>query len=193
MKNELSREQVKKILDELNKAVDQGPWNNSKFLSAIGNKLENIRDEFAEHVTITDEIHEQKEIAGRRQVQEGQQEIYISLYSSQGSRIQSWVPIISNLPRQIISRPVYANEQEVKEATRAKAHKMNEAYVSIIINKTDILPTKPEKTPKDKLGNSLLTLKDRAIHTENINRFEHITGTYDYTGGRLIKLEPKKD
>lgn len=193
MKNELSREQVKKILDELNEAVDQGPWNNSKFLTAIGNKLENIRNEFAEYVTITDEIHEQKESAGRRQVQEGQQEIYISLYSSQGSRIQSWVPIISNLPRQIISRPVYANEQEVKEATRAKANKMNEAYVSIIINKTDILPTKPEKTPKDKLGNSLLTLKDRAIHTENINRFEHITGRYDYTGGRLIKLEPKKD
>tara|TARA_Y100000588_G_C14201516_1_gene902703 strand:- start:644 stop:1213 length:570 start_codon:yes stop_codon:yes gene_type:complete len=189
MKNELSREQIKNILDELNRAVDEGPWESSKFLNAIGNKLEQIRDEFAEHVTVTQQTHEAEENKAHRKVQEGQQEIYISLYSAQGSRIQNWVSIISNLPRQIISRPVYEREEDIKEAIRAKANKVNEGYVSIIVNQTDILPVKADRVPKDKLGRELLTLKDNAIYLENINRFEHTSGTYHFKSGRLIKRD----
>ena len=47
-----------------------------------------------------------------------------------------------------------------------------------------------DKTPVDKLGKPLLTLKDKSLSLDNINRFVHITGTYQYGQGRLVKNSP---
>ncbi len=118
----------------------------------------------------------------------GQQEIYISLYSSDGTNLQSWERILANLPRQTISRPIYGKEDEIKAILRTKENKNNEAYVAVYINHNDILPISPDKTATDKLGKKLLTLKDKTIQIENITRFVHITGMYRFTHGKLTKI-----
>ena len=45
------------------------------------------------------------------------------------------------------------------------------------IDKSDILPS-GEKIPTDRYEHPLLTLKENALHKENVKRFEHITGSY---------------
>ncbi|WP_298626817.1 Dot/Icm secretion system protein IcmQ [uncultured Legionella sp.] len=189
MKDRLSDEQNEAILNALNEAIEKGPWEQSNFLKVVGKNLIEIRDGFlnqlgaSSHAQLKAESH----LANRIALRSGQQEIFISLYSSDGTNMQSWEKIIVNLPRQMISRPIYADEADVKAILKTKENKQNESYVGIYINQSDILPLSSDKAPVDKLGTILLSLKDKTLNLDNISRFVHLTGVYKYERGRLIK------
>jgi intracellular multiplication protein IcmQ len=87
----------------------------------------------------------------------------------------------------MISRPIYADEEDIKALLRTKENKANEGYVSMYISQSDILPLQSDKIPVDKLGKPLLTLKDKSLSLDNINRFVHKSGIYQYSQGRLVK------
>ena len=87
----------------------------------------------------------------------------------------------------MISRPIYADEEDLKDVLKIKENKINEAYVSIYINQTDILSLPSDKSSCDKLGKILLSLKDNTLNLENINRFVHQSGVYQYKHGHLLK------
>lgn len=189
MKDELSQEQCDAILKALDNAIELGPWDGSNLLRVIGKKLRGLRDNYASQVHSLG-IGQSKmasHLANRVALRSGQQEIFIALYSFDGMNLLSWDRILMNLPKQMVSRPIYANEEDVKTFIKTKENKNNEAYVSMYVNQSDILVLPPEKTPVDKLGKPLLTLKDKALSLDNINRFEHITGTYQFSQGRLVK------
>ncbi len=190
MKEQLTDEQNAKILKALNKAIEEGPWDKSNFLRMIGKNLISIRDNFLARLGAkTDhEIRAESHLANKMALRTNQQEIFISLYSFDGTNIQSWEKIVANLPKQTTSRPIYVHEENLKDVLKLKDNKNNEAYVAIYIDKHDILALAPDKVPKDKLGTPLLSLKDRSINTENISRFVHVTGTYQFLKGRLIKM-----
>lgn len=190
MKDRLSDEQNEAILKALNDAIEKGPWDKSNFLKVVGKNLIEIRDVFLNQLGASSnaQLKAESHLANRIALRSGQQEIYISLYSADGSNIQSWEKIVSNLPRQMISRPIYADEADVKEFLKTKENKQNEAYVAIYINQADILPLSPDKAPVDKLGKMLLSLKDKTLNLENISRFVHISGVYKYDRGRLSKV-----
>ena len=116
------------------------------------------------------------------------QEIFISLYSADGANIRSWERILFNLPKQMVYRSIYTVEDDVKDLIKTKPNKNNEAYVSIYINPNDILMRPQDKTPLDKLGKPLLSLKDNSIGLDNINHFVHSSGTFRLFHGRLIKI-----
>lgn len=187
MKEELSEQQTQAILKALDDAIDNGPWDESNFLRVIGKNLQVLREEFASQVNASPEkLKFASHLANRIALRTGQQEIFVSLYTSEGMKLNSWERLLTNLPKQIISRAIYANEDDVMTWIRSKDNPTNEAYVSIYINQSDLLSLSAEKTPKDKLGKPLLTLKDKAISLDNINRFVHKTGTFQFVHGRLI-------
>jgi intracellular multiplication protein IcmQ len=189
MKDKLTDKQTEAILKALDDAIKTGPWEQSNFLRAIGKSLNEIRDNFASKLSARskEQIRDDAHLASRLALRSGQQEVFVSLYSTDGTNMQSWERIVANLPRQMISRPIYADEEHVKSCLKTKENKQNEAYVSIFINKTDIIPLHPDKVLSDRLGNPLMTLKDKSLDVENINRFVHISGVYQYKRGRLIK------
>ena len=188
-KETFTEEHNEAILKALDYVIQNGPWDKSNFLRSMGNRLIGIRDNFAKKINVRSktQIQADADLANRLALRSSQQEIFVSLYSSDGTNLQSWERIIANLPRQMISRPIYANEDQVKALIKSKENKQNEAYVVIYINKTDIIPIHPDKVLQDKLGNTLLSLKDRSLDVENISRFVHISGVYQYKRGRLIK------
>lgn len=188
MKDELSEQQCEEILKALNDALDQGPWDKSNFLKVIGKNLTEIRDNFANQMGKSGnaKLTAQSNLANRIALRSGQREVYISLYSSDGSNLQSWEKIVANLPRQMISRPIYADEEDIKAVLKMKENKQNEAYVAIYIHQNDILALPPEKAPVDKLGKPLLSLKSNVLNLENISRFVHLSGVYHYEKGRLM-------
>ena len=190
MNERLTDEQNARILSALNKAIEEGPWDKSNFLRMIGKNLISIRDEFLERLgaKTEHELRSESQLANKMALRSNQLEIYISLYSFDGVNIQSWERIVANLPKQTVSRPIYTNEDDLKEVLKLKDNKVNEAYVAIFIDQHDILTLAPDKVLKDKLGTSLLSLKDRSLNLENISRFVHSTGTYQYLRGRLIKM-----
>ena len=138
MKDELSPHQIDEILKILDDMLEKGPWEESNFLKVIGKNIATIRSDFLRHVELSERGDEKKQSKGLEKNAD-HQEIYISLYSSQGDRISSWERILLNLPRQIISRPIYANETDVVAALRAKGNSLNDAYAAVYINKNDIL------------------------------------------------------
>lgn len=190
MKDENSPEEHNEtILKALDYAIQNGPWDKSNFLRSIGNRLVGIRDNFAKRISARSDaqIRADTHLANRLALRTGQQEVFISLYTADGSNLQSWERIIANLPRQMISRPIYESEDQVKSLIKSKENRVNEAYVVIYINKSDIIPLSRDKILHDRLGNPLITLKDRSLDLENVTRFVHISGEYKYSRGRLTK------
>jgi intracellular multiplication protein IcmQ len=189
MKDELSEQQTDAILKALDDAIKKGPWEESNFLKVIGKNLREIREGFANQLNAhgAEKSKITSHLANRIAVRSGQQEIFVALYSSDGGNIQSWERILMNLPKQMISRPIYADEEDVKALIRTKENKANEAYVSMYISQSDILAMPADRTPVDKLGKPHLTLKDKSLSLDNINRFVHKSGTYQLSQGRLVK------
>ncbi|RUR12250.1 Dot/Icm secretion system protein IcmQ [Legionella sp. km772] len=190
MNERLTDEQNARILKALNKAIEEGPWDKSNFLRMIGKNLITIRDDFLTRLgaKTEHELRNESQLANKMALRSNQQEIFISLYCFDGTNIQSWERIVANLPKQTVSRPIYANEEDLKEILKLKDNKNNEAYVAIFIDKQDILTLSSDKILKDKLGTPLLSLKDRTLNLENISRFVHSTGTYQFQRGRLVKM-----
>jgi intracellular multiplication protein IcmQ len=189
MKDKLSDAQNEAILKALNDAIEKGPWEQSNFLKIIGKNLVEIRAGFLSQLGASSQaqLKAESNLANRIALRSGQQEVYVSLYSADGSNMQSWEKIVTNLPRQMISRPIYADEEDVKAAIKIKENKQNEAYVAIYINQSDILALSTDRISVDKLGKMLLSLKDKTLNLDNISRFIHISGIYQFVNGRLIK------
>ncbi|MBA2709346.1 MAG: Dot/Icm secretion system protein IcmQ [Tatlockia sp.] len=189
MKNELTKQQSDDILQALDKAIETGPWAESNFLRVIGKNLKEIRDNFATQIgSKQNAAQSARDIAVANQTlkRASQQEVFIALYSSEGNNLQSWERILSNLPRQIISRPIYALEDKVKYLIKSKENKINEAYVSVFVSEDDILKVHEDKISFDKFGTPLMSLKDKKLNLDNITRFVHMSGTYDFVRGRLV-------
>lgn len=189
MKDKLTEQQTRDILKALDDAIEQGPWEESNFLRVIGKNLREIRDNYARHLAGGDQekYHMESSLAKQAALRSGQQEVFIALYSSEGSNLQSWERILSNLPGQIISRHVYAMEDDIISFIKSRENKINEAYVGIFISKNDILTPAPDKVPHDKFGKPLISLKDRALNLENISHFVYLFEKYNYVKGRLVK------
>jgi intracellular multiplication protein IcmQ len=189
MKDDITEEQANAILKALDKALADGPWEDSNFLRVIAKNLKKIRDDFANEIISAkaERANARTSLTPRVAQRTDQQEVYVSLYTTGGGVPQAWERVIANLPRQIISRPVYANEEDVQQLIKSKENKINEAYVAIFINQSDILNPATDKIPKDRFGKPLLMLKDKAIDLLNVNRFVHSSGDYTLVKGRLVK------
>lgn len=178
-------EQTKLVLEALDEAIAQGPWEDSNFLRTIEKNLKQIRANFvAQFEQNAPQPPPPKKTFQRT---DDLQEVFISLYSSDGSFLTNWERILANLPRQIISRPIYKEEADVRHLLKSKENRINEAYISLFIKQQDILALTPEKVGRDKFGKPLINLKDRTINLENVTRFVHVSGVYEYANGRLHK------
>ena len=187
--DELTKEQADAVVRALDTALGQGPWDESSFLKVIGKKLRIHRDEFASKLNNLDSMStaEAAHLANQVLRHRDQMPVYVALYSSNGKSIQSWEWIVTNLPRQMVSRPIYAKEEDIKAIINTKENKENEAYVIIYIDADSILSVSDDKVPLDKLGQPRLLLKDGALTLSNLKCFVHHSGTYRYEQGRLIK------
>lgn len=188
--DKLTKEQIEEIANALDRVVEDLPWGQSVFLSALGKKFEKIRDEFKQDVAniISDPQKLEIEKKDRFAINSKQTEVYVGMYNAQGTDLSQWAKVISNLVSQCVSRPMYSTQAAVKEMVRSKANLMNEGYVLLHVNKTDLMDINPDRIPKDKLGNKLLLLKERVITQERIKKFYHHTGEYEYKQGILSRI-----
>jgi intracellular multiplication protein IcmQ len=190
MKNTpLSNEQVNEILEALRGMLEHGSWGGSAILRALGKKLQSIYDEFEADVGAGRQAALDAEQGPVQHMpSDTQQEVFVALYSSDGTNLSVWERLLSNLPRQSVSRPVYAHEDDVKRAMNSASNRLNEGYVAIYVDRTSMLAMPAEKIPKDKSGTALLTLKDNALKLSQLVKFVHINNVYTYDKGRLKKV-----
>lgn len=193
MENDPLEEIVKKALNSVDETIKNGPWNESNFLRMIGKGLGKIRDDIAGLLSDSaPNMQVASNLTNRVAARVGQVELFIGLYCSDGFNVFSWERIVVNLPDQMVSRPVYAHEEDIKEMIRGKSNKINEAYISAFVDTDAIIHLPPEKTLYDKLNKPMVSLKDGAVRLDNLHRFVHLTGIYDFGSGRLVKQTASK-
>ncbi len=189
-KNRLSEQQINTVLAAFRETLEQGPWANSALLRMLGQKLQDLSDAFETEVgreNTTRSNKEKMDFASQKPT-ESQQEVFVALYSSDGANLKTWEHILANLPRQIISRPIYEKEEEIKQAIRARENPTNDGYAAVYIDKQNKLAVPADRAPKDRLGATLLTLKDKSLSLDQIVRFVHLGTVYRYVRGRLTEV-----
>jgi len=190
MSSKLTEEQYAAVLAALDEALAQGEWDASSFLVQIGKKLKKIRDDFAK-TQVDDDLNRPDLPMDLERISTSHRaemvKVFIALYAFNGENLQSWERVIANLPTQVISRPVYANEDDLLATLRTKTKSVNDAYVSVYIQPTDILERPTEKTSVDKSGKPLLSIKNSAVRLSNLTEFKHQSGTYSYVKGHLVR------
>ncbi len=184
-------EHNKKILKSLDNAINDGPWDKSLFLQAIGKKLKDLRSDFTTKLSQASNSHIKEDIS-RNLVTQGseqadQHKIFISLYNADGNNVSKWKNLLVNLSKHIITRPLYREEEAVQALLRSKVNKSNEAYVIVNVNPTDILSVADDQILKDRLGQPLITIADQAVRAVQAVYFVHISGFYKFINNTLIR------
>lgn len=190
MNKKLTEEQYAAVLSALDEALSQGDWASSSFLTQIGLKLQKIRDDFAQSQVEEGFSRQEISIESLKQQADTRSQmmkVFIALYAYDGGELPSWERVIANLPTQMVSRPVYANEEDLLAILRTKAKSVNDAYVSVYIEPSDIIERQSEKGVFDKLGVPLLSIKNNAVKLGNLDLFVHQTGNYYYLKGHLVR------
>ncbi len=179
---------------ELIRALDQmiadGNWEGGLFFQAAGKKLRALSEELKAELQLTEaEQPSATAIIDYVKQKSGLIEIYISVYCTEGRNIKKWEIVLANLPRQVVSRPIYKREKDIKETIHTKENPVNDAYVVAYVTDMDILkPSFRDKAIVDRFGHELLRLKDNALKPENITKLVHLTGEYTYRKNILAKL-----
>lgn len=192
-KSSIDLEQAKNIQEALHRLVASPCFSNSSFLKLIHQQIKKLSDEF--DATMQEVYCSQSEtIEETRRDISSMELVYLSLYCSEGQNLASWKRVIENLPKQYISRPIYSKEADVQKALKVRPQFSNEAYVAIYVEKKLISqPENPLFPLKDKWGHLLVTLKDKAIHLENIEYFWHRSKQYVFSPEGLIFLRDVPD
>lgn len=190
VKDHLSKEDKKGMLTTVINTVDHvlagGDWNSSLFLRNTIKPLMAIKTEAELELSRLEMKAEEKAIT-ILPAAENEVEVYISLFQSDGYNMGKWAMQLRSLDRYIVGRPVYQNQSDVEKRIRLRAATGgNEAYVIVIVKKTDIQPE--GLTPlKDQFEHPLCSLKETALRNGRIVAFVHQEIRYYFVDGQLIK------
>ncbi|OGT26875.1 MAG: Dot/Icm secretion system protein IcmQ [Gammaproteobacteria bacterium RIFCSPLOWO2_02_FULL_42_14] len=190
-KEELSLEDKTGLLQAVVAAVDHvlkaGDWDSSLFLRNLVKPLIAIKTEAQmeldrQHVK-TDVLH----IPVIAPPANDELQVYISLFQSDGYNMLKWAMQLRSLSRYVIGRPVYQNEADVEKWMRLRAGLPTEAYVAVIVKKSDIQVDPMKPALKDRYDHPLLELQETALQRGRIVSFVHQNIRYYFANEQLVK------
>lgn len=116
--------------------------------------------------------------------------VYIYLYNAKGNVLRHWQSMLT--PKVFyeysVNRPIYAEKSHVEALLRSKPDKMQHAYLTVAIKKSDIIAT--ENVIKDTMGHPLVKIKEGKLHFEKLISFTHHEQNYGLNAhGELVKKD----
>ena len=166
--------------------MSAGDWDSSLFLRNTLKPLMHIKTEAELELNKLTAKAEDK-ILEMKPAAEDEAQVCISLFQSDGYNIGKWAVQLRSLERYIVGRPIYKSEEDAARRIKLRpAAAGNEAYVAIIVKKTDIQPEGPAPL-KDQFGHPLVLLKEIAVKNGRIVAFVHQEMRYHFVDGQLVK------
>src|SRR3990167_1244297 len=189
-KDQLSQEDKTGLLQAVIQAVDHvssaGDWESSLFLRNTIKPLMQIKSEAEVELAKLSKKAEESQNK-ETPLSENEAKVYVSLFQSDGYNIGKWAMQLRSLDRYVVGRPIYGNEEEMLARLRARAQAaVNEAYVIVVVKKTDIQHPAHGAAMKDQFGNPLVSLKEKALKFGRIAAFVHQGVYYQFVDGQLI-------
>ncbi len=174
------------ILDEL---LDSNDWDTSLLLRTTKKHLVALREEAKQ---IADKLNDNVDAKLDQQVKTALKpdyiKIYISIYQAEGANLQAWQKMLKALANYSITRPVYENEERVREVIRAKPDMQRHAYAVVAIPQNSIIHL--EKPSLDQFSHELLALKEGAVQLQNIIEFVHANAKrYVFRNDTLVLIK----
>ncbi len=176
---------TKEIVRAIDKVLKAGDWDDSLFLRNTVKPLKKIRDEAVALQKHAKMVAGETEIT-LRDLEEDETLVYISVFQSEGHNIKKWELQLSSLQSHLLGRPVYEQEEDVQKVIRQKLIQTSEAYVIVAIKKEGIQDFAYQAARVDRHGNTLLTLKEKAVKPENIFKFAHQGKRYYFVKNKLV-------
>jgi len=178
------------LIRALDEAIAKGHWEGGLFFQAAGKKLRDLSEKLKKELNFEDEKHPSPvEMMDYVKQKSGLVEVYIAVYCAEGSSILRWEAVLGTLPKQVVGRPIYKREKDIKDIIAAKENPINDGYIIAYITEMDILkPSFREKVSLDRFGHELIRLKDNTLKLENITKLIHLSGEYAYKNGKLTRL-----
>src|SRR3990167_9102638 len=135
-----NQEKDKKTLQVLDNLLAESTWDESTFYRAMGNKIRGMRDNFVQQMGLKNENTKlPSNMLNRVALRQDQCEVFIGLYCTNGTNLNTWGCILGNLPYQIIARPIYSSEDQVRTMIKEKGTLVTDAYVAVYIDQKAIL------------------------------------------------------
>lgn len=186
--NVTDSEAAVKLINILDDLLKNKEWESTLLLRTAKKRLQALRDEAQQIANELNPSFSSKEPAQITEViKEGYVKVYISLYQTQGSNLKIWHNMLKSLAKYSITRPVYDNEEYVRELIRSKPDMQRHGYAAVTVKKSGIIGS--EKVNLDQFNHKLLTLKEGAVTLENIIEFVHANEKrYIIRGDTLILL-----
>ncbi len=174
------QEQKAKLLQLVQRAIEQDNVLREKY--QIGEKFRFIRDRLS---ALQSHMAESLVEVGKdtepkvAEICEDEMVVYVYLYNAQGVNFATWHKMVhpSVLYEYSVNRPIYVDKAQIDAAIRAKAERQQHGYLTIVVKKTDILPTVGEGA-KDPYGAPLVKVREGALHFKRLISFTHHSHEY---------------
>lgn len=181
---------AKKLKDIIDGVIATGDWGQSFFLKNSVGKLQELSNKAAQLFSSEKQNTDANDnaIVEKRTILPGYSQVFILLYQVNGADLDGWYRTVKTLIEYSVTRPVYKNEEHVKEFIRAKASGVeHNGYAVVNIKDSDFYSN--EQVSIDSLGHQLFALKENAVKLENIVEFVHAnTKRYVISNDKLVLL-----
>ncbi len=182
-----------KLIEALKEAIQLDNSLREKY--EVGEKFRFVRERLQKLLVSLEKalaeirVHEAEE---KKQEEESAKDIlvYVYLYNAQGVVLRSWLNMLT--PKVFyeysINRPIYSDHHVVEGFVRAKANKMQHAYLTVAIN-PDFVVNNPNLKPiQDASGNPLIRVKEGSLRFEKLVSLTHNGDEYMLNArGELVK------
>jgi Dot/Icm secretion system protein IcmQ len=177
----------RKLIEVLKDLLGTGDWEASLFLRTAHKKLQDL---LGEAVSLSTQLDEKSlptpEEEYQSKLNQGYIKVYVSIYQSDPYNLVKWENTLKSIREYSITRPIYRNEEHIREVIRSKRGSMNEGYVAIYMKQSDILPPPAAKVTEDKWGHELITLRSACLLASNIVEFVYGEKRYGFKEGKLL-------
>jgi Dot/Icm secretion system protein IcmQ len=185
-----SKEQSKQALNEFTEIIREllagGNWEASLFLRTAHKKLQEILDEaVALSARLENDVPPDPQKLHQDKLDQGFVLVYVSIYQSDPLNLTKWETTLKSIREYSVTRPIYRVEDHAAEAIRSKLGS-NEAYASVYIKPSDIIPAYAGKKIEDRWGHELLTIRGGCLLPSNIVEFVHLDRKYSFKNGKLL-------
>ncbi len=191
VKNEESVLDVaKRLAAILNGLLRSGDWQNSLFLKAHAKRIAALHEQVTQFCDVVEHGSKVDDNLASANDQDSAI-LYIALYQVDDANLDGWLSNIRTLNEHLVTRPVYKDEQHVKELIRSKTENLERnGYLKVKVNNSDYTLADGQL---DSFGHQLYLLKDDAIKLANIIEFVHGNKKlYAFRNNELVLLDEVK-
>lgn len=178
-------ETLRRFIEIVDDALAAGEWQGTHLLRSMEKKIKGLREEAEQLQLQLKEESMAKSIGAGGSSSSDLETVYVSVYQQDFNDLRRWERTLKSITDYSVTRPVYKEEEHIKEMIRGRPDPNKEGYVAVMVKKDYIVKGFAGKPATDKSGYELLNIKEGGVRPGGIRRFVLGDRTYEFVDGTL--------